>query len=258
MLLLTACDKNMVDQYGVKWPRSGEVSIDNQEAGVRDSEVLVGLPWGEGDVGILSNAPYAIGVVFEALDDEVIGIGAGWAQCQRARVLFVGLLPEVATQLAKLCPGRIVHYASVAKSDDTLAVVGHGGSARSGFQGRAVSGNRGRSIVDDFGIAVSGDWGSSIACERGVAISCLRGSSNADTNGIAIAGQCGRASSQDAGLSSVDFDGEACSGDGGVISILWYDGDKPRRRCAEVGEGGLKPNTLYRLNERGEFVEVME
>jgi hypothetical protein len=58
------------------------------------------------------------------------------------------------------------------------------------------------------------------------------------------------------GTASAGDKGTASAGDRGVVSILHWDGTKYRRRCAEVGEGGLKPNTPYKLNEAGEFVEV--
>jgi hypothetical protein len=37
---------------------------------------------------------------------------------------------------------------------------------------------------------------------------------------------------------------------------LYWDGSRYRRRMAEVGENGIKAGVPYRLNKRGEFVEV--
>ena len=45
-------------------------------------------------------------------------------------------------------------------------------------------------------------------------------------------------------------------GDRATLSALYWDGSLYRRRMAEVGENGIKAGVPYRLNKRGEFVEV--
>ncbi len=51
-------------------------------------------------------------------------------------------------------------------------------------------------------------------------------------------------------------DGTATAGDRGTLIITWYDGSRPRRAVGYIGEDGLKPDTPYRVNGRGEFYEV--
>jgi hypothetical protein len=43
-----------------------------------------------------------------------------------------------------------------------------------------------------------------------------------------------------------------------VVVVAWYDeaGDRPRVVVGHVGEGGVKPLTWYRANERGHLVEL--
>ena len=81
----------------------------------------------------------------------------------------------------------------------------------------------------------------------------LRGNLGGDT---ATAGDSGTATAGDSGTATAGVEGTATAGDGGCICILFWTGTAYKRRCAEVGEGGLKPNTPYRLNDKGEFVEV--
>ena len=50
--------------------------------------------------------------------------------------------------------------------------------------------------------------------------------------------------------------GSSTSGEGGIIQIKHFDGERYRPITGYIGENGLKANTKYRLNEKGEFVEV--
>ena len=46
------------------------------------------------------------------------------------------------------------------------------------------------------------------------------------------------------------------SGENGCFSTVWFDGTRNRIAVGYVGENGIKPNTPYRLNSSGEFVDV--
>jgi hypothetical protein len=48
----------------------------------------------------------------------------------------------------------------------------------------------------------------------------------------------------------------AKAGKDGAIALRWNEGDKPRIAVAYVGENGIKPDTFYKLNAKGEFVEA--
>jgi hypothetical protein len=102
------------------------------------------------------------------------------------------------------------------ESGRVTATAGHGGTATAGHGGTATAGDWGTATAGNGGTATAGDWGTATAGHGGT----------------------------------------ATAGDWGVVSILYWDRTKHRRRCAEVGEGGLKPNTPYKLNEAGEFIEV--
>ena len=48
------------------------------------------------------------------------------------------------------------------------------------------------------------------------------------------------------------------AGENGCFATAWYDESSKRYRivAAHVGENGIKPDTLYCLNNKGEWVEV--
>jgi hypothetical protein len=48
------------------------------------------------------------------------------------------------------------------------------------------------------------------------------------------------------------------AGKEGVILLLFQDGDNYVRKVGVIGENGLKPNVLYTLDEKGNFVEKEE
>ena len=112
-------------------------------------------------------------------------------------------------------------------SDGEVAVAGHRGVAWT-YEG-------GRSEVRGVGVAITDDWGNAVAGDFGIAI--------AGCEGVAVTGKCGVAFARDAG--------RVTAGEAGVLLLRWRD----EIRMARVGEGGIKPNTFYCLNEDGNFVE---
>jgi hypothetical protein len=92
-----------------------------------------------------------------------------------------------------------------------------GGTSTSGYGGTSISGDVGTSISGDVGTSTSGDGGTSTSGDRGTS-----------TSGI-----------------------------GGAIVIRWHDGARWRLSVGYIGENGLKPNTPYKLDSEGAFVEVL-
>ena len=75
--------------------------------------------------------------------------------------------------------------------------------------------------------------------------------------GAATAGYRGTATAGYGGTATAGYRGTATAGEGGVIVILHWDSERgDHLRCAEVDGVTIKANTPYRLNEKGEFVEV--
>ena len=44
------------------------------------------------------------------------------------------------------------------------------------------------------------------------------------------------------------------AGENGSIAIRFFDGLRGRLKVAYVGEGGIEPDTFYKLDENGDFV----
>jgi hypothetical protein len=61
-----------------------------------------------------------------------------------------------------------------------------------------------------------------------------------------------------AGTASAGYRGTASAGDWGTLLGKWRDGSRYRIAVAYVGEDGIKANTPYRVNDRGEWVEVCD
>ena len=66
----------------------------------------------------------------------------------------------------------------------------------------------------------------------------------------------GTATAGHGGTATAGHGGTATAGNDGTLIIAWYDRSRPRRAVGYIGEDGLKPDTPYRVNIRGEFVEV--
>jgi hypothetical protein len=101
-------------------------------------------------------------------------------------------------------------------------------------------------------IATAGYYGTATAGYRGTATAGYYGTATAGKHGTATAGYYGTATAGDYGTATAGYRGTATAGEGGIIAILHRD----KRRCAEVGKGGLKPNTPYKLDENGEFIPL--
>lgn len=74
--------------------------------------------------------------------------------------------------------------------------------------------------------------------------------------GTATAGDDGTATAGYRGTAIAGYGGTATAGNRGTLIITWYDGARSRWAVGYVGEGGIKPDTPYRVDERGEFVEA--
>ena len=74
--------------------------------------------------------------------------------------------------------------------------------------------------------------------------------------GIATAGDYGTAAAGDYGTAAAGYRGTATAGNYGEIRLRWHDGIRYRTTVLYVGEAGIEPNTLYRLDTKGRPVEV--
>jgi hypothetical protein len=71
-----------------------------------------------------------------------------------------------------------------------------------------------------------------------------------------VAGDYGTATAGDYGTATAGDDGTATAGNDGIIQVKRWDGLRHRIVTGYVGEGGIKPNVAYRLNNDGAFVKA--
>jgi hypothetical protein len=140
------------------------------------------------------------------------------------------------------------------------ATAGDSGTATAGDSGTATAGVRGTATAGHRGTATAGDSGTATAGVRGTATAGYGGTATAGYGGTATAGDSGTATAGHRGTATAGDSGTATAGYGGNLVILQWNGKRYKTRFASVqdedGDGQLKPNVKYRLNNNGEFVEV--
>jgi hypothetical protein len=274
---------------GWHWPTSGSVEWSDVTNGIPDtSQIQIhtlpclhtrSLHW-------QSHANWVV-LEIEPSDYEE---SDGFVRFRKARILFNGPPQKghafltsrnmpAPNSLPAVTIGRDWENVALGKHD--YAIAGWDGNASVGEYGVAYTSN-GLASAGDYGVAISvfGEvkaanlgcaWTRygrvAIAGGRGVAWTEEFGRSEAGGGGVAITDDCGRATSGDFGVAvagcrgeakagncGVAFakdDGMASAGDAGVLLIRW----QSEIKVARVGEGGIKPNTMYRLDDDGKFVE---
>ena len=135
------------------------------------------------------------------------------------------------------------------------ASAGYKGTASAGYRGTASAGRCGTASAGDGGTASAGALGTASVSDGGTASAGDGGIASAGEDGAASAGDYGTARAGDRGTASAGYGGTASAGDRGTVMISWFDGNRSRIAVGYVGEGGIEPNTPYRV-ENGQFVKV--
>jgi hypothetical protein len=227
MLILRTCDENLQSYNGFQWPKKGKVICSDWKPEPKCGNGLHGLPWGEGDGGLMNWDASARWLVVEVPDKLVVPIDAKKVKFPKGIVLFCGDR-EAATQflLASGGAGRAIAGLTIQVGDRKACLTGYRGTATAGYRGTATAGYRGTATAGEYGTATAGEYGTATAGEYGTA----------------TAGEYGTAT----------------AGNGGLIEIAYWDGVKNRKRInfGYIGENGLLENVAYRLDDTGNFVEV--
>ncbi len=143
----------------------------------------------------------------------------------------------------------------------------------SGDFGYAMVGRYGCAQVGDYGVAIAGASGTAEAGEIGVALAGNCGIATVGLEGIVIVGEYGKAIGENSLLAVVNYGGTAISGPNGhaiagvegkaqagpngKIQIEWVRKDGGMATSVGyIGEDGLEPNTLYKIEGEGTFVKV--
>ena len=104
--------------------------------------------------------------------------------------------------------------------------------------------------------ATAGDEGTATAGDEGTATAGNHGTAKAGDEGTATAGDNGTATAGNHGTAKAGDNGTATAGNNGVIIIKHWNGEIYVPKVAIVGENGIKPNTLYKLDSEGNFIEA--
>jgi len=74
--------------------------------------------------------------------------------------------------------------------------------------------------------------------------------------GTATAGYKGTASAGNSGTATAGYKGTASAGDYGIINIKYWDENRYRYKIGYIGEDGLLPDVLYKLDDNFNFVKA--
>ena len=228
VLMLRTCDAEMRAHGGFVWPREGLVEAPDWSERAECGFGLHGLLWGRGDYSLLSHDDKAVWLAVEIVRSEVVDLN-GKVKVPRGWVRVAGTRAEAEAYIARRLPVSLRPKQASASGD-------YGQASASGYQGQA-------SASGDYGQAsASGDYGQASA-------SGVRGQASAS----GVRGQA--SASGEKGEALAEIGGRACSGPNGLLLIWWHDGQRRRVAVGYVGEGGIKPLTWYRADERGALVE---
>ena len=261
-LVLRTVDADWRSRDGFQWYEAVEtIAPDWDPDPGRDcGGGLHGLLWGCGDAGLLSPVSDAVWLVVAVDPTDVVNPDqAHKVRFRAGRVRFHGTRDEAVDYLmgngAAGLPVVYGHHVAPDRGTAT-ATAGDQGTATAGDQGTATAGNWGTATAGNEGTATAGNWGTATAGDRGTATAGDYGTATAGDQGTATAGDYGTATAGYEGTATAGYCGTATAGYDGTLIITWHDGARYRRAVGYVGEGGIKPDTPYRVNGRGEFVEV--
>jgi hypothetical protein len=258
VLVLRTCNAELKAQHNdFQWPESGSVEAPDFSPEPVCGYGLHGLLWGEGDGSLLNWDDSAKWLVVAVPADSIVSLDGGEkVKFPRGEVVYCGNR-EGATQLIHAeHAGPIVGLTLQSNAQRNTVCTGYRGTATAGNYGTATAGYRGTATAGNYGTATAGYRGTATAGNYGTATAGYRGTATAGYRGTATAGYRGTATAGNYGTATAGEGGTATAGEGGTLDVQWHDGKRYRRSVAYVGEGGIKPDTKYKLDAKGAFVEV--
>ncbi len=260
------------------YPTKGEVVahdfVDNSACGNGIHAFLKG----EGD-GDLAKFSYSKWVIISVLEKSIIKLD-GKVKFKSGEVISVGTQQEITAIMKATYPDAAVIGCAATAGYKGTATAGYEGTATAGYEGTATAGDEGTATAGDYGTATAGDKGSATAGDEGTATAGYKGTATAGDKGTATAGDEGTATAGDEGTAKAGdygtakagYKGTATAGDygtatagdygtakagyNGVIIIKHWNGEIYVPKVAIVRENGIKPNTPYKLDSEGNFVEA--
>ena len=248
--LLRTVDKNRQSYGGFQWPHELGTRVEPSNGWSDTAECgngIHGLLNGEGEGSLLDWSDDAIWQIVST-DADVVELD-GKVKAPWVILIAQGDRYTVTQKLAELCP-------SARAIVGITVTAGHRGQATAGYRGQATAGYGGKATAGDEGQATAGYRGKATAGYRGKATAGHRGQATAGHRGQATAGYRGKATAGYRGQAAAGDGGQAAAGERGTLAIEWHDGIRMRLSVGYVGENGIRPNTTYRCDDKGEFVAV--
>ena len=221
-LILRTCAADMKSHSDFQWPSEVGAVVEapdwvaNNECG----NGLHGWLFGHGDHGCSSSVsnPDAKWLVVEAVLADVIALG-GKVKFPRCTIRHIGDRKSATDFM----------LANEARSDGVAII---GATRTAGYEEHCRVGALGSATAGYSGTATAGHYGTATAGHSGTATAGYSGTATAGHYGTATAGK------------------------NGEIRIKFLDKKSERYRTAQgyIGEGGLEPNTPYKLNDKNKFV----
>ena len=267
VLVLRTCKNDLTSFGGFQWKDSGIVECNTFVNDFQCGNGLHGFLWGEGQ-GVLADwNSDAKWLVVKVLKEDIVNFECNdKVKFPKCIVVFCGNRKDATDYIIQNgAKGKKVIGACVSSGHRGTSASGYFGHSTSldfghsisGRKGTSISGRHGTSISGEFGQSTSGEFGQSTSGDYGTAISGDCGISISENCGYYISVDYGTSISKNKGTSQTGFYGIASSGEHGTLIIHWWDAINLRRKIsiAYVGENGIKPNTPYKLDKDGNFME---
>lgn len=147
-LYLRTVKADYTSHSGFQWPREVGAVVEapdwNPEPACGGG--LHGLPWGQGNLGLLSSAGDAVWLVVAA--DHAVRIDNDKSKFPRCTIVYVGTRDGACAYLLERAPRDVaVPYVHVTADDEGTATAGDGGTATAGYGGTATAGDGGTLVI---------------------------------------------------------------------------------------------------------------
>jgi hypothetical protein len=249
-------DENNQAYKGFQYPTKGRVECLKWDPSPTCGNGLHFLAWGAGSAELLTHPDKDNWQVVRALTSEVVDLQGKANKAPWVEVVHQGNQLTATNYLAKKLPKghtQPVHYGTATAGNYGTATAGNYGTATAGNYGTATAGHSGSTLAKYNGTATAGYNGTATAGNYGTATAGHSGTATAGYSGTATAGNYGTATAGYSGTATAGYYGTATAGHYGTLRIKYYARGRYRWAIAYVGEGGILPNTAYKVDGAGVF-----